>query len=267
MNRFSKISTFILTELNADNTISEDSLRIFSEEIFTYLNTPMIDPPHSFEELSILLKQYWYANSNTNKNIYSSFVMGFLLGNMELANRKKQLNIQYKQSQTLISQYKKYSNLLSLIAKNKGIMHKELATKLNKSESSLSQIMSRSILQSYIYAYNSGREKYYYLTAEGYNILKAIEGSRKISLEIMNIKVNKDDGESKLSRIIMKSQDLQKQTASASQFKTNFPELDESLYIKGNPVEKKNSNFDLAHKNYKHFYASNIKRLYETVVN
>jgi predicted transcriptional regulator len=125
-------------------------------------------------------KWFFYENieeSNVSNTAYNTFVfqMGQLDSYITLINDVLSNKNEIEAFSTNRAYFEKNINIFKTISSDPGINHAKLANKVGKSPSALSQFVSKIRAFDYITQTSIGREKYYYLTTKGQNILKDLE--------------------------------------------------------------------------------------------
>lgn len=98
---------------------------------------------------------------------------------LKMVSEKHELTVKVRED---AGKYAARRKLFEQIAKNPGITHKDLARKVNISESALSQFYGKIQYDNYILSHKAGRTKYYYLSMTGKQLLAEMERNMHVDL-------------------------------------------------------------------------------------
>lgn len=119
-----------------------------------------------------------------------AFEYGQLWGVFQLMDMADKRGEEKYSMEFLKKQYGKYYRLFDLLKKSPGIRHKEVAEKMEKSPSEVSQIFAKLNGEKLFSTVKLGREKYYYLEERGNRLLEAIKKDKKKAADVEKWKMS-----------------------------------------------------------------------------
>ncbi len=171
----SKICQSIRGDIAARSAIQDDTLLRLRKQInLTIMYGRTTDMPNSFWQLKEAVSDYWqyYLKDETDISKCFSYARTFeLVKTIESFNNQRE---QMEQVKTDNSVFRQHSKILDAINKNPGIIHKDLCKETGYEKTRLSQISSELESKKYIFSQRQGREKYYYITTLGRQLLDQI---------------------------------------------------------------------------------------------
>lgn len=177
-----KLVSKLIEYIQMEETVPDALIHQFTKELLiTIRNNSSIEPSQSFYDLIDETDAYW---RRVSKDQYpSEFV--FNLGRVHsLTVILRELLFNYFNIPTtaeLTELYKERHSLLTNLEKNPGIIHRDLASMSNLSESHLSQIMVKLQRDKLVYARKFARNKFYYLSKAGTQVLEKMAKMAEIN--------------------------------------------------------------------------------------
>ena len=158
------------------SSVDEGQVHAFWEGVFDYLEEEEYgEPPAELNELSDILQKKLLYGGVEQMTPEQAFLYGGIWGGVRLLDIRKNHRRRRLKIHKLKKRYEDYYDFFSIIDINPGIRHKDLAERLGKSVSQLSQLADRIDRDDLIYCDYMGREKYYYLSSLGKQLYTEIK--------------------------------------------------------------------------------------------
>lgn len=182
-NNIEMVSERILNRIGKGLTLQEEQRTAFWEYALEQIGkTENIVPEASLGQL-FMLKEHvlkkWDYDEIGSLTPECAFEYGQLWGAFQLMDMADKRGKEKYSMEFLKKQYGKYYELFSLLKNSPGIRHKEVAEKIQKSPSEVSQIFAKLDGGKLFSTVKLGREKYYYLEERGNRLLEAMEKEKK----------------------------------------------------------------------------------------
>lgn len=195
--RLENICESLMELFQKEKRIDEEQVYIFLEGAVDFLNREADEHKTvKLDKLGAYLQKKWQYREIEQMTPEQAFLCGSIWGGAKLLGIKRERKETVFEFHELKKKHSVHYDLLHAISVDPGIKHKDLAGKLKKSTSHLSQYVIDVIRDGLITCSRIGREKYYYLSPLGeqvYDELKKekLEGQKvreRITMEIWTVK-------------------------------------------------------------------------------
>lgn len=173
------ISGLLLEKWKKDELIDEIQVRGFLDCILDNLIQLPHDEPLNYKKYSDKVCELWHYRKFEKLSKEQAFLYGGIWGSIKLLARRREWLQKDERLASYITKYKNNDSILKLIYYHPGIKHKDLAKKLNRTPSQLSQQIRIFEREGLIINDRMGREKYYYLLNDGEHVYTHIRKSKE----------------------------------------------------------------------------------------
>ena len=168
-NRLANICKGLLDLLKKEKRVEEEQLYVYWDGMIDLLEIHQDNWPVSYRELSEYVERKWSFRNFDKMSAEEVFLCGSIWGSSKLMKQKALRTVRNLELKDLISKYMNNDNLriLEIVYKTPGIRHKDLAEKIQKSASGLTQTLFPMMKEGLLDYNHMGRENHYYLQPEG----------------------------------------------------------------------------------------------------
>ena len=135
--------------------------------------------PSSFDELTDILKEYWFYSAYREEDKELSFSYIRIYQDISMYRAFIESNRYEEDIQNAAVRFRKYYKLLQVIYDNPELTHGELAAILKLQVSNLSQRIFGLIEEGYIYTSRVGKYKFYSLSNKGLELLNVLSAKEE----------------------------------------------------------------------------------------
>lgn len=132
------------------------------------------------------VEKYQNFQANQGEETSYSFSMGELSGIVKLLEEVQKQEESASKISSDLNRYQEKKNIFTVVNEEPGITHKQLARRCGMEISNLSHLMSPMESDGYFYSRKSGRNKYYFLSGKGRELLEKMSGSEEDEFTISN---------------------------------------------------------------------------------
>lgn len=170
------IVTAILGELIDKKRIVQDQVFCFIDKLAEAMNlfgtVPLTTP---YKAMKSRVEEIWQYREWENMTAEQAFLYGQLYGSIKLCEYRKKEAENDQWLEFLSVKYRSKLWLFHAIKETPGIQHRKLADEGNLSVARLSQIMGEEDMEKLVSYRISGREKYYFLSPQGKELLARLD--------------------------------------------------------------------------------------------
>lgn len=173
------ISGLLLEKWKKDELIDEIQVRGFFDCILDNLLQIPQEESLNYKKYSDKICELWHYREFEKLSKEEVFLYGGIWGSIKLMARRRERLQRDERLASYITKYKNNDSILKHIYYHPGIKHKDLAKKLKKTPSQLSQQIRSFEREGLIINDRMGREKYYYLLNDGEHVYTQIRKSKE----------------------------------------------------------------------------------------
>ena len=174
--RLANICSGLIERLSLKKYPQEEQVNIFLEGLLDYWDVNKENLPVSYYDFTGQIEKKWnYRHFEESMASEDIFLCGSILGASRLMQLKTKRSEHQKEYALLSEKYKSGYNVFTLLQTNPGIMHKELAGRIDKTPSGLTQFLAPMTRDGLLTFQRIGREKHYYLLPKGETVFTLIK--------------------------------------------------------------------------------------------
>lgn len=191
-----RVSERVLNRIEKGLELQEEQRVILWEYALEQMRTPGNEtqgvPLRNFSMLREHVQKKWMRDEIGELAPESAFAYGELWAVFQLMDLADRKGKEKYCMESLKKQFRNYYELFHLLKASPGIRHKEIAEKMQKSPSEISQIFSKLNGEQLFSAVKLGREKYYYLEERGNQLLEELGKERAAGSVLAETKLQRD---------------------------------------------------------------------------
>lgn len=179
------LSLSILNRFDNNLSIRDEQIhKLFELAIELFQSSDLDHLPRSFVDLSYKLKSMYQYDQTASLSIDQAIQFGALWSVVQMIDISKDKKKEKPNLLELSKRHKWLVPVLTTISEHHGITHNELAGKVGKSKSELSQNIAK-LQNERLFSFSKyGREKYYYLEARGQELLSEVQKTKTLEKQI-----------------------------------------------------------------------------------